>query len=115
LEQSISHPTHSHPPVSKRIKELGIKTEQITKDMLLVPKEAAIELLDKAQEIEEEITLLEHKIMVAYGVAKPPEEAERNHLLHATYSLAAAMVAADGEIDIGEIAVAESIGQKLFE
>ncbi|MCC6528933.1 MAG: M48 family metalloprotease [Pseudomonadales bacterium] len=115
LEQSISHPTDSHPPVSKRLKELGIKPEQITRDMLLVPENAAIQLLDKPQEIEEEITLLEHKLMVAYGVAKPPEETERNHLLNATYSLAAAVVCADGQIDAQEIAVAEAIGQKLFE
>lgn len=115
LEQSISHPTDSHPPVSKRLNELGIKTEQITKDMLLIPENAAIQLLDKCQEIEEEITLLEHKLMVAYGVAKPPEETERNHLLHATYSLAAAIASTDGQVDVQEIAVAEAIGQKLFE
>lgn len=115
LEQSISHPTDSHPPVSKRLKELGIKSEDITKIMLFVPENAAIQLLDKYQEIEEEITLLEHKLMVAYGIAKPPEETERNHLLHATYSLAAAMVGADGHIDAQEIAVAEAIGKTLFE
>jgi tellurite resistance protein len=94
---------------------LGVKVEGITKDMLLVPGDAAIHLLDNYQEIEEEITLFEHKLMVAYGVAKPPEKTEQNQLLHATYSLAAAMVGADGKIDAQEIAVAEAIGQKLFE
>lgn len=115
LKQSISHPTDSHPPVSTRLQALGINAEEITKDMLLIPEHAAIHLLDKSQEIEEEITLFEHKLMVAYGAANPPEETERNHLLHATYSLAAAMVAADGAVDLGEIAVAEGIGKKLFE
>lgn len=115
LEQSISHPTDSHPPVSKRLKELGVRAEEITKDMLLVPKDAAIQLLDKYHAVEEEITLLEHKLMVAYGAAKPPEETKQNQLLHATYSLAAAMVGADGQIDAHEIAIAEAIGKKLFE
>jgi Zn-dependent protease with chaperone function/uncharacterized tellurite resistance protein B-like protein len=115
LGQSISHPTDSHPPVSKRLKELGIRAEEITKDMLFVPSDAAIQLLDKHHEVEEEITLLEHKLMVAYGAAKPPEETKQNQLLHATYSLAAAMVGADGQIDAREIAVAEAIGKKLFE
>ena len=115
LDRSISHPTDSHPPVSKRLKELGIRAEEITKDMLLVPEHAAIELLDKHQEVEEEITLIEHKLMVAYGAAKPPEESKQNQLLHATYSLAAAMVGVDGKIDAHEIAVAETIGKKLFE
>lgn len=115
LEQTISHPTDTHPAVSKRLEELGIKSGEITKDMLLVPGNPAIELIDKYQEIEEEITFLEHKLMVAYGVVAPPEENKQNQLLHATYSLAAAMVGADGKIDPDEIAVAEGIGQKLFE
>ncbi len=115
LEQSISHPTDSHPTVSKRLKELGITPDQITRDMLLVPTNAAIQLLDKFQDVEQEITLLEHKLMVAFGAAKLPEETERNHLLHATYSLVAAVVGADGTMDAQEIEVAETIGKKLFE
>lgn len=115
LEQTISHPTDTHPPVSRRLESLGIKVEVITKDMLLVPSEPAIQLIDNHQDIEQEITLLEHRLMVAYGVAQPPEEKETNQLLHATYSLAAAMVSADGQIDPDEIATAEGIGKKLFE
>lgn len=115
LEQRISHPTDSHPPVSERLAELGIQTENITKEMLLVPNEPAIKLIDNYLAVEQEATLLEHRIMVAFGVANPPEENETNQLLHATYSLAAAMVAADGKIEQDEIIVAEGIGQKLFE
>jgi|TARA_Y100000310_G_scaffold341149_3_gene439365 uncharacterized tellurite resistance protein B-like protein len=37
-----------------------------------------------------------------------------NQFLHATYSLAAAMVCADGKIDPDEIVVAERIGKDLF-
>lgn len=115
LERTISHPTDTHPSVSKRLEELGVQADNITKDMLLVPNKPAIELIDNYQTVEQEATLLEHRLMVAYGVAQPPEENERNQLLHATYSLAAAMVGADGKIDTDEIAVAEGIGQKLFE
>jgi tellurite resistance protein len=115
LEQTISHPTDTHPPVSKRLEELGVSAKDITKDMLLVPSDPAIQLVDNHQDIEQEITLLEHRLMVALGAAQPPDESDTNQLLHATYSLAAAMVGADGEIDPNEIAVAEGIGQKLFE
>lgn len=115
LTDTISHPTDTHPPVAKRLESLGIDANQITKEQLMVPQEPAIDLLDNYPAIEEEITLLEHKVMVAYGLAKPPEETERNHLLHATYSLAAAMVNADGQIDPNEVAVAEGIGRRLFE
>jgi len=115
LEQTISHPTDTHPPVSKRLEELGINAKDITKDMLIVPSDPAIQLIDNHQDIEQEITLLEHRLVVALGAAQPPDESDTNQLLHATYSLAAAMVGADGEIDPNEIAVAEGIGQKLFE
>ena len=115
LQQTIPHPTDTHPPVSKRLEELGIKAEGITKEMLLVPDEPAIQIIDNYQDIEQEITLLEHRLMVALGFAQPSEENEQNQLLHATYSLAAAMVGVDGRIEPSEIVVAESIGQKLFE
>lgn len=115
LDHTISHPTDTHPPVLKRLKVLGVKDEMITKDMLLVPENPATEVIDNYLEIEEEITLLEHRLMVELGIVEPPEEKEQNQLLHATYSLAAAMVGADGKIDPDEIVVAEDIGCKLFQ
>lgn len=115
LEQTISHPTDTHPPISRRLEELDIKAEEITKDILLASPNPAIQLVDNYDDIEQEITIFEHRLMVAYGLAQPPEDNEENQLLHATYSLAAAMVGADGKIDPDEIAVAEGIGQKLFE
>ncbi|MCA9421694.1 MAG: M48 family metalloprotease [Nitrospira sp.] len=118
LEQTINHPSDTHPPVSKRLDELGVNANQITKYMLLVPENPAVQLIDNYQEIEEEITLLEHKLMMAYGVAQLPKESERNQLVyesvHATYSLAAALISANGRIDPAEIRVAEAIGATLF-
>jgi len=144
LEQSIPHPTDSHPPVAKRLEALGIEPQQIARDMLLVPEDAAIELLDKSPEIEAELTALENKLVAAYSAARPPRRPghpardppaaregetaswssasanafagiDRKHLLHTTYSLASAIVVAGGKIDAGEIAAAESIGQELFD
>lgn len=115
LGNSISHPTDSHPPIATRLEAMGINPTQITKLMVLPPEKAAIHLLDNCEDIEKEITLLEHKLMVAYGFVKPLEETERNHLLHAVYSLAAAMIRADGRVDIQEILQAEAIGHELFE
>ena len=47
--------------------------------------------------------MFEHNLMVALGQVEAPEEDEKeqNYLLHATYCLAAAMVAADGKIEVG--------------
>ena len=96
---------------------MGIERSQITKDMLLIPGDSAIKLIDNFEEIEEEATMFEHNLMVALGQVEAPEddEKEQNYLLHATYCLAAAMVAADGKIESEEIAVAEAIGKGLFQ
>ena len=117
MEIMIPHPTDTHPSVGIRLNALGIERSQITKDMLLIPGDSAIELIDNFEEIEEEATMFEHNLMVALGQVEAPEddEKEQNYLLHATYCLAAAMVAADGKIESEEIAVAEAIGKGLFQ
>jgi Zn-dependent protease with chaperone function/uncharacterized tellurite resistance protein B-like protein len=116
LQRSIYHPTDSHLPLSVRLDKLKVKPEDISKNILLVPDYPAVKLIDNYEEVEKEITILEHGLMVAYGLADPPEEElEQNELLHATYSLAAAMVVADGQVFPEEIAVAEDIGYELFD
>ncbi len=117
LEQKIAHPTDTHPPVSKRLENLNVNPVHITKAMLVVPEMPAIDLIDNYTEIEVEATMQEHHLMIALGVANPPEDDEDNvnQLLHATYSLAAAVVCADGVVDQGEINTAEGIGRHMFE
>lgn len=117
LEQKIAHPTDTHPPVSKRLENLEVDHSHITKAMLMVPEQPAIDLIDNHNEIEVEVTMQEHHLMFAIGVAQPPKEGEENvnQLLYATYSLAAAIVCADGVVDQGEISTAEGIGRHMFE
>lgn len=73
FESCVLHPTDTHPSVLMRLDELGVEVKCIKKDMLLVPSDPAIELVDNYLHVEEEITLLEHRVMVAYGMAQPPE------------------------------------------
>jgi Zn-dependent protease with chaperone function/uncharacterized tellurite resistance protein B-like protein len=117
LEQSIPHPTDTHPPVGSRLSALNVEASKITKQMLQVPSYAAIELFDKVAEIEEELTTLEHRFMVTLGQVNFPdeEEQEKDYVLQAAYCLAAAMVTADKKIEPDEITVAEGIGNRLFE
>jgi Zn-dependent protease with chaperone function/uncharacterized tellurite resistance protein B-like protein len=114
LDKEIAHPTDSHPPVIERMKALGVSPDEITKDHLLPAASSAVELVDNFAVLEEELSMQEHQLMVALGVARPPEEQERNPLLNAMYSMAAAMVGADGKIESDEIAVAEGIGRQMF-
>lgn len=117
LEQTVAHPTDSHPPTSERLKRLGVDPNLTDRADLELPDDAAVRLLDNYREIEEELTALEHNYMVALGAAEAEEQAnvEPDHFLQASYALAASMVTADGSIDEREIALAENIGCRLFE
>lgn len=117
LDQEIVHPTDSHPALSVRLANARVRPEQITREMLLVPEDSAVNLIRGHIGIEEDLTALEHKFLVAIGLVPPPsdENLKTDYLLHATYHLAAAMVAADGRIEPEEITVAENIGGQMFE
>ena len=67
--------------------------------------------------MEEQLTLEEHRLMIALDRAELPEdtEPESAYFLNAIYTLAAGMVCADGIILPEEINTAESIGKSLFE
>ncbi len=117
LEISIPHPTDTHPTIGTRLEALQVEPSAIDKNALLVPEPSAIDLIDNANDIEEELSVLEHQLMVAMGHVGVPEdgEQEEDHFLRIAYSLAASMVGADGKIQPEEIQVAEGIGAQLFE
>ena len=69
LDNSIAHPTDTHPTVSQRLDALGLESSEIDKDGLGVPQDSAISLIDNVIEVEKELTLLEHRLMV-FEVAK---------------------------------------------
>ena len=117
LDQEISHPTDTHPTLGVRLVNAGVRPDQIGKEALIVPEDSAVNMIRGHTAIEEDLTALEHKFLVAMGFVPPPEgkKQETDYLLHATYHLAAAMVAADGRIEPEEIMVAEGIGGRIFE
>jgi Zn-dependent protease with chaperone function/uncharacterized tellurite resistance protein B-like protein len=117
LDQQIVHPTDTHPTLAVRMANAGVRPEQIDKAALLVPEDSAVNMIKGHTAIEEDLTALEHKFLAAMGVAGVADGAQQqtDYLLHATYHLAAAMVAADGHIEPEEIAVAERIGGHMFD
>lgn len=114
----ISHPTDTHPTISERLANIGADKNALTISKLTEQGESGLELLDEfLLETEKELTLFEHRLMVAMGAVTPPdeeEEEEPNYFLNATYHLAAAMVGADGMIERDEVVTAENIGTELF-
>ena len=118
LKTQIAHPTDTHPTIYERYKNIGFEKDILTVEALNTVGNSSGELIENINEIEEELTLLEHKMMFALGAATPLDEDEEDNseaFLNAIYSLAAAMVGADGKIEQSEIQVAETIGKRLIE
>ena len=114
LEKKIAHPTDTHPTFAERLSGLGLAREDLDMTDILPPEQSAIDLFDNHTEIEEHLTLFEHRLRVALGQVQVPEEAPQNYLLNIIYLMTAAMVSADGKLDPEEIVVAEAIGQRLI-
>ena len=114
MENKIAHPTDTHPTFGERLNGLGLSKEDLHNSDFFPPDLSAIELLDNSKEIEEHLTLFEHRLRVALGQVVIPKESEKNHFLNVIYMMTAAMVSADGRLDPDEIVVAEAIGQNLI-
>ena len=115
-ETSISHPTDTHPTVSERMKSLDVERTQIDKSQILVPETSAILLFRNALPLEEKLTVMEHKLMAAAGLVEGGARGRNDSTRHLApiYRAAAAIVMADGVIDINEIHRAEVAGAEVF-
>ena len=119
LSTKISHPTDTHPTIEERFRNIEFDAASLTVETLTERGNSSFELFDDLIGLEEELTLDEHRLMVAMGAVQPPDEEEEDDdeltsFLNAMYSLAAAMVGADGEVLQSEVSVAERIGTDLF-
>ena len=115
LNSSIFHPTDSHPPLSDRLESIGYKSDEIVIDEVLNQGDSCSDLILDAEKIEEDLTDVEHRMILALGLAVIPEEDNQGGNLEAVvYSMAAAMIGADGRIEQEEVEVAEQIGIQLI-
>ncbi|MCI4665622.1 MAG: M48 family metalloprotease [Neomegalonema sp.] len=115
LETRISHPTDSHPTVYERYQAIGFDQERLSIAALTAQGGASAELFQDLDEVEHDLTMLEHNVMVKVGFANGPvEDVEQNRVVQAGYILAASMVVADHTVANAEISVAEEIGARLF-
>jgi len=116
LNYKIIHPTDTHPPIKERFKNIDFKSESLTIEKLSYVGNSSEDLLTNADDLEKDLTLFEHKFLVAVGFVAIPEntENENHNFLNLIYSLVATMIGADGKIEQNEILSAESIGKKIF-
>jgi len=113
-QETISHPTDSHPPTGVRIQQLGVQMESIDTSSLSMPQEASINLIEDYLAREEKLTILQQQYYVALGVQVPDEE-ETNYVAMILAALGAHMLLADGKVEQEEVDNAETIGIALSE
>ncbi|MCB2184209.1 MAG: M48 family metalloprotease [Desulfobulbaceae bacterium] len=111
-QETISHPTDSHPPTGTRIQQLGVQMESIDNSLLTMPQKAAIDIIQDYPALEEKLSTLQQQYYVALGV-QVPDESEINYGAMILAALGAHMVLADGKVEQEEIDQAEAIGATL--
>ena len=114
LPSVIQHPTDSHPPLSERFAAIEFDETGINRERIVNQGNSSEKLLLNIDELEEELTLDEHRWLIALGIAKIPDTEEQSSIAHAIYSLAAGMIGADGVLDTEEVKVAEELGIELL-
>lgn len=70
---TLQHPTDTHPSLDIRLQELGAKLVNFKPFIKSKPINSAIQLISKNENIEKELSDLEHLILIKSGVATPPE------------------------------------------
>ena len=115
LPSIIQHPTDTHPPVSERYESLGFNIKNIERDKILIQGNASKELIKDIKVLEESLTNNEHNFCLVAGWAVLPEQTNESSIANIIYSMAAAMIGADGKIENDEVRVAEGLGAELVE
>lgn len=115
LPSIVQHPTDSHPPLADRYENIGFDVNSITREKIVHQGNAVEKLIDNPQTLEQELTISEHNFEIAVGWAEVPEEEKVSEIANIVYSMAAAMIGADGKLENDEIRVAEELGAQLLE
>ncbi len=118
LEAEISHPTDSHPTTAERILAVsGGHMPSFEVSDLKIPEQPAITVFDHYQELEEELTEIEHYFAIELKDIVLPEEDDeefRNLVLKAVYYVICELITIDDEIHENEIDVAEHIALHII-
>jgi len=115
LSTKLEHPTDSHPPMSERFENIEFDKKELLKEKIIIQGHSDEYLIDNIDEIEEDLTTLEHQWFMALGIAKLPEERNTtSDAFHIIYLLAAALIGADGKLEPEEVKVAEELGTRLL-
>jgi len=71
----MSHPTDTHPPTAMRIQALGVSIDDARRAAANVkPDTSSATLLANAAALEEELTEIQHRVLLEIGAARLPDE-----------------------------------------
>ena len=76
LAFEMAHPNDTHPTLSERMIALGVDTDTLTKEDLAPSDNAISTLLSGYDAITDELTISEHRFMIALGYASLPQQTE---------------------------------------
>ncbi len=118
LQNSVSHPTDTHPTLSERLIKLNGTDEVPSLDLGML-EESSINLVKNAEALERELTIVQQKVYQLTGQSqfesRMPENSDTAYGIARLIQLSAAvMVCADGEVQPSEISDAEIKGKKLI-
>lgn len=74
LGSHTSHPIDSHPSVKQRMAFLGVQENLVNKELLFPSETSLTNYFDNTSEIDESVSIMEHKIMVGSGMASIPKD-----------------------------------------
>ena len=73
-DSATTHPTDTHPPTTLRIETLGLSVAELRDSALNIDvHNSSTNLLSSVNLIEEELTQIEHDVLLHHGMAKLPE------------------------------------------
>ncbi len=67
------HPIDTHPPLSQRLQNLGIPLKDVSAEECSVPERSAIDLVENVEALEQRLSVLEARWLVAIGAVVVPE------------------------------------------
>lgn len=75
---ATSHPTDTHPPTNLRLQALGLSVAELRDSALAIDTAtSSANLLSNATQIEEELTEIEHRVLLKLGIARLPEDEQQ--------------------------------------
>lgn len=75
---ATSHPTDTHPPTNLRLQALGLSVAELRDSALAIDTAtSSANLLSNATQIEEELTVIEHRVLLERGMAWLPEDEQQ--------------------------------------